>query len=872
MRRAVSKILPSPSGGGGGGSSGSSSSNANSTSKLGASSFASAFKLDFSAVDEFYVQLDNPHKTWLPGDEVSGQIVLISKRNLANIVITLSLIGFIKINASSHSKLRPLKHTLFDHTIKIYGGSDNIAGGGNSNDEEFTNGLNKGEHVFPFIVKLPNKRVFTSIDFGKGSINYLLRACVGNASSFTTDMSNNLPTSPGELPAGKKKSSHSPSYTSEKLINLINPIDVSTLPRPKPKRLILKDPRGSLTKDKKLSRTQSSTSTLNTVQTFATMSSNNSDQNSINDQSSHSNSNELGHHHDRSTSSINKLQSTIKVILDVPQRGYLRGESIPVKLTINHLKKVQDLNGIIITFVRVCRLDNGPDGVVESFRKDLQQTVLPLYVDPVTLNSEVKTSLRVPPDAFPTITGCPLVSFQYFIEVLINLSGRSVNIDPDLVAERHSPDSNNNIQQPQQKSATSIESFQFNFNSTAQNQKDRSTFINTDRFKRSKKFLQLTSEICIGTHRSQPEDEDVQTLSSTEPTTTTVSRRSSSSISNSNLSPALFNSSGNPSPQVQTTSTNSPSFFGHTPTPLPSSLIATSGGVTNSAANSASINGPPSSLSTSAMAATNPPQRYPYINSIPEFRELNHFQTPPYSTNAEDSQAPLYSNDHATDISNEFVQTLHQNSGLSEKERMQQHEDSLLPSAPPDLDEEEDEEEDGEVRVDGVGPEGGNEAEDRQGDAPVNEPPSHNFGNNCTPPLPLEHGSENHISFFTFTQPTPPPSQPAQSSPRDSDNTINNGQQQQQQQQRSEFDDYFGLPSSSSTSEHHDAPSSSLAHQLFNDDEIDHVPAYVSAKDDQLLSQSHSHLLHAGNASQRDQQQQQQQQQQRQDGELDRTT
>ena len=68
---------------------------------------------------------------------------------------------------------------------------------------------------------------------------------------------------------------------------------------------------------------------------------------------------------------------TIKAILEVPQRGYLRGELIPIKLSINHLRKIQDFNGIIITFVRVCRLDNGPDGVVESFRKDLQQLILP---------------------------------------------------------------------------------------------------------------------------------------------------------------------------------------------------------------------------------------------------------------------------------------------------------------------------------------------------------------------------------------------------------------------------------------------------------------------------------------------------------------
>ena len=120
----------------------------------------------------------------------------------------------------------------------------------------------------------------------------------------------------------------------------------------------------------------------------------------------------------------------------------MRGELIPIKLSINHLRKIQDFNGIIITFVRVCRLDNGPDGVVESFRKDLQQLILPLYVDPVTFQSEINSSLRVPADAFPTILGCPLVSFQYFVEVLINPSGKSIALDSDVDARQSQPASN----------------------------------------------------------------------------------------------------------------------------------------------------------------------------------------------------------------------------------------------------------------------------------------------------------------------------------------------------------------------------------------------------------------------------------------------
>lgn len=555
MRRAVSKILPTP--------------------KLfnDSAHFHSNFRLEYNSVDDFYVQLDNPHKVWLPGEEISGQVVLISKKNLANIVITLSLVGFIKINASSHLKLRPLKHTLFDYTIKIYGKDEEEQ----TDSAEFSNGLLKGEHVFPFIVKLPNKRVYTSIDFGKGSINYILKAAIGNSSSYV------IPASPDNASTSsltKKKILQNPSHTSEKVISLVNPIDVSLLPRPKPKRLILKDPRTS--SNKKLSRTQTSTSTINTM-------------------SSNEHDHSLPEGATPEDSDHKSLKSipvpTIKAILEVPQRGYLRGELIPIKLSINHLRKIQDFNGIIITFVRVCRLDNGPDGVVESFRKDLQQLILPLYVDPVTFQSEINSSLRVPADAFPTILGCPLVSFQYFVEVLINLSGKSIALDSDVDARAKANP---------QATKSSLDKFKFNFDST---QTERSTYINTDSYKRLKKFLQLTTEIYIGTHRLSTQEEQAPQAEEV------ASRRSSSMASNSNSSPAVF-------------STSSP----HSPVEH---------------------------------------QYAGAINSIPESVAVSNF-TPPY-----ENVVPLY-------VPPEFVSHLQNQSELSEKERMRQHESSLLPSAPPD--------------------------------------------------------------------------------------------------------------------------------------------------------------------------------------------
>lgn len=633
-------------------------------------------KIDFNSVEDFYIVLDNPHNSWLPGDEISGQIIFLTKKNIANIIITLSLIGYVKLNASSHSKLRPIKHNLFHHTIKIYGGDENL-----SNHEEFSNGLFKGEHRFPFIVKLPNKRIFTSIDFGRGSIVYLLRAAIGNhevstsyspsQSSENNSISNSIPNSnsnsnpssnansPGNL---INKTRHlkilsSPSHTSEKFITLINPIDISKLPIPKPKKLIIKDPRQT----KKLSRTQLSTSTINTINTYSTFSSNTSD-NPENDLNSNNESNNVN----ISTPPSDLKPESIRLSLEIPKRGYLRGELIPIKLNINHLKKLQDVNGIIITLVRVCRLDNGSNGLFESFRKDLQQSIIPLYVDPVTFKLEINSSVRVPADAFPTILGCPLVSFQYFIEVLVNLSGKSVSIDgnTDHLSNKQKKDDSSHLLESLQKSNGDLKNFElFNFNNNNLiNQNERSDFINTDKFKRMKKFIQITTEIIIGTHKlesnvNSPLSEENNNLSR-------IGNQNVNGISPLSRRSSLFSgSTGSPNAFSQNGSSASPHM--------------------NDLTNNTAPPPPPHPSSSNQ-------NNIPYINVIPESMAINNFESPPYFDQQpiphynEISNNPIAAPD-ALDSSN--LIPLPNQPELSEKDRIKAHESSLLPSEPPlDLD------------------------------------------------------------------------------------------------------------------------------------------------------------------------------------------
>lgn len=615
MRRAVSKFIP----------------------KLArtAGDTLSSYKIDNTSVEDFYILLDDPHKSWLPGEEISGQVILISRKNLANIAIVFSLTGCVKINALHHSKLRAMKHVLFNHNIKIYGPDPELAP---TSLEDFANGLYKGEHRFPFIVKLPNKRVFTSLDFEKGSIVYVLKTSLRSADAPNLLETTLLGHSPGPSASdilGRAKALsklHSPTFTSEKIINLVNPIDVAELLPSKPKRLIIKDPR----RKKKLLRVQSSTSTINT---FSTYSSNNSDADSIN--TSHTgvasttpantgclllNSHvSPGHASSTGISSplLDNRPQHIRVSMDIGQRGFLRGELIPIKLTINHLKQIQDSRGIIVTLVRVCRLDYGPDGFYESFRKDLQQLVIPLFVDPNTFSLEINTSLRVPPDAFPTILGCPMVSFQYFIEVMLNLSGKSLSLEgpseqpKSNLAPHDDMLSTGQVSTPGASPATN---YNFHTYATAPN---RSEFINTDKFKRLKKFLQITSEVVIGTHRLEkpnlaPSPEVCNSIDD--------STRRSSMGSNSSSSP--------PGQYVQ----------------------------------------PPPTMRTTLGV----------INVITESVPMDDFSIPPYFESTSTISAAGLGGPRPTPTYEDIavVVPVPQQQNLSEKERMRLHEASLLPSEP----------------------------------------------------------------------------------------------------------------------------------------------------------------------------------------------
>jgi hypothetical protein len=154
---------------------------------------------------------------------------------------------------------------------------------------------------------------------------------------------------------------------------------------------------------------------------------------------------------------------TITATIELLRGGCLPGDMVSVRISVQHIKRIKSMHGVIATLYRQGRIDYSPPislfkgriseedakrlqkeeyypksktglgglslssaGSCSVFRKDLSQAFTPLIIDPMTLTASVTTSVRVPEDAFPTIKGVPgeMITFKYQLEVIVDLGGK----------------------------------------------------------------------------------------------------------------------------------------------------------------------------------------------------------------------------------------------------------------------------------------------------------------------------------------------------------------------------------------------------------------------------------------------------------------
>lgn len=369
--------------------------------RIKSSSFAHSHSYGYSTVTQFFIKIDEPHRIWKPDEYISGETTLEIRKDVTNIAVELSLISEIKVKVKNTSPTTRTKRVerLIERSTFLYGNNDIDS---NKIGSSPVNGLTKGQHKFPFRIKIPHgKKIFSSIKFEKGSIDYFLKC------SFVT--------------IGTKQNDK-PIATCEQGFTVIVPLDVSKLPQPRTKRVVLQS-------YSMLSAVNSSTS--NSANKHLSGEGVSSSFTKFTRQSATSRNSKISKSSSGSSSSTNNgtpvaQDKTVSISVDLPQSGFVVGELIPIQISVKHYKEFHHPAGLIVTLVRICRVGN-KDEAMETFRKDICQTILPLYIDPQMLESHSTAFLKVPLDTFSTFTSFNnFFSFQYYVEVMVNLSRKNI--------------------------------------------------------------------------------------------------------------------------------------------------------------------------------------------------------------------------------------------------------------------------------------------------------------------------------------------------------------------------------------------------------------------------------------------------------------
>lgn len=434
---------------------------------------------------EFYVDLGDPWKSYSPGETVKGCVVLTISKPLAITHLVICLHGHARVYKN---QVVPGDGSATSGFLGAGRGSRGIEYHGNGfaslfEDEVVLCGegfLKKGVYRFNFELGFPPRGLPSSIEvwtprdpsecrligphqFERGSVSYLITATL------------------------TKPTTIAPTLSCHQRVLFQDSIDVGNIALPKP-RIISLEPishRGRVkakvrqTSLDEVQEVESSSSKATdrehnlpsdpTVEDDPPLSPVPSNKSSTSAVTTSSSSFQVVHHSpqtagtsgrnsgSRSTSTSASARA-ITVSTELLKPGALPGDVVPLKISITHTKpNVRGL--IILTLFRQGRIDMHPLIPLTSrnkgkapeyedvyprsrtglgglhfsnsspnsvFRKDLCQTSAMMVINPYTLTADVRASIRIPEDAFPTMANVPgaMIEFKYHVEVVIDLCGK----------------------------------------------------------------------------------------------------------------------------------------------------------------------------------------------------------------------------------------------------------------------------------------------------------------------------------------------------------------------------------------------------------------------------------------------------------------
>ena len=407
---------------------------------------------------EFYIEPENPWKTYSPGDIVKGNVVLGVARGFDVTHLVVSLHGFARVYKH---RVVPGEGVPPSEILGCGKGSRGFEYYGNGlaslfQDEIVLCGsgfLKKQVYKFGFELEFPAKSLPSTIDFERGTIAYIISATLTRPMAIAPTVSVYKPITFQDA----IEIEHIP-LAREQVISL-EPISK----RGKPRKVRIKPgaedqglPQSALGgPEPPLSPTPSEETTATTTSTstpsFQVV------------EHPQSTSTQMLHTLSRRTSDTRSSQTslssqTITATALVLRQGALPGDTVSISISVSHVRP--DVRGVVIaTLYRQGRVDMHPAIPLGSnikgkkaeyedifprsktglgslyfsnatpnsvFRMDLSQSSTMMVIDPRTLTAEIKTSVRIPDDAFPTIANVPggMIAFNYYIEIVVDLCGK----------------------------------------------------------------------------------------------------------------------------------------------------------------------------------------------------------------------------------------------------------------------------------------------------------------------------------------------------------------------------------------------------------------------------------------------------------------
>ncbi|PHH53340.1 pH-response regulator protein palF/RIM8 [Ceratocystis fimbriata CBS 114723] len=468
----------------------------------------SRFRLPFKSISrtltDFHIMPKEPYKVHTSGDVIEGWVVLVIEKPIRITHLTVALHGYVRVFKTTAAVRETVAPPL--------GQLDSPRNHGNGyaslfQDEQVLSGegkLDRGRYRFGFRLLFPNRTLPSSIDFERGTICYDIVATLTRPTTIGPTVQCNRP------------------------VLLIEKIDIGLVKTPKMKSVVLEPISKSRRKTRRrmgtgidktpIEKISAAGHDQNTPENEAnpvasspadTEDAESAHQSAIGDGVLYARGSEQGDvlseasvetgtastgtgtgtgtaisyrlgdasgpsnagsgtptnsHISIKTANVEK--NTIRADLELTKGGFLPGDTITIRISVQHIRRMKSMHGIIVTLFRHTRIDmSPPDALFDPrltkeelkkltndetfpksragiaglslssttslsvFRKDLRQNVLPLIINPATLEYSVPVAVRVPEDAFPTISNVPgeMVSFKYYLEVVLDLGGRLSN-------------------------------------------------------------------------------------------------------------------------------------------------------------------------------------------------------------------------------------------------------------------------------------------------------------------------------------------------------------------------------------------------------------------------------------------------------------